>query len=41
MVGALAGYTMLGVIGFLISIPLVAVLTLILREVVLPRQANR
>ena len=36
LVGALAGYTMLGVIGFLISIPLVAVLTLILREVVLP-----
>ncbi|MGI8665384.1 MAG: AI-2E family transporter, partial [Jatrophihabitans sp.] len=41
VVGALAGYTMLGVIGFLISIPLVAVLTLILREVVLPRQAHR
>jgi predicted PurR-regulated permease PerM len=41
LVGALAGYTMLGVIGFLVSIPLVAVLTLILREVVLPRQANR
>lgn len=41
VIGALAGYTMLGVIGFLISIPLVAVLTLILREVVLPRQANR
>lgn len=41
LVGALAGYTMLGVIGFLISIPLVAVLTLILREVVLPRQAQR
>ncbi|HJQ02403.1 MAG TPA: AI-2E family transporter [Jatrophihabitans sp.] len=41
VIGALAGYTMLGVIGFLISIPLVAVLTLILREVVLPRQAAR
>jgi predicted PurR-regulated permease PerM len=41
LVGALAGYTMLGVIGFLISIPLVAVLTLIMREVVLPRQASR
>ncbi len=41
LVGALAGYTMLGVIGFLISIPLVAVITLIMREVVLPRQANR
>jgi predicted PurR-regulated permease PerM len=41
LVGALAGYTMLGVIGFLISIPLVAVITLIMREVVLPRQASR
>ncbi|MEO7262967.1 MAG: AI-2E family transporter [Jatrophihabitantaceae bacterium] len=41
LVGALAGYTTLGVIGFLISIPLVAVITLIMREVVLPRQANR
>jgi predicted PurR-regulated permease PerM len=41
LVGALVGYTVLGVIGFLISIPLVAVLTLIMREVVLPRQANR
>jgi predicted PurR-regulated permease PerM len=41
VVGALAGYTMLGVIGFLVSIPLVAVLTLILREIVLPRQASR
>ncbi|HEV2886751.1 MAG TPA: AI-2E family transporter [Jatrophihabitans sp.] len=41
LVGALAGYTMLGVIGFLISIPLVAVITLIMREVVLPRQAGR
>ena len=41
VVGALAGYTLLGVIGFLISIPLVAVITLILREVVVPRQAAR
>jgi predicted PurR-regulated permease PerM len=41
LVGALAGYTTLGVIGFLISIPLVAVITLIMREVVLPRQASR
>ncbi|MEO6504290.1 MAG: AI-2E family transporter [Jatrophihabitantaceae bacterium] len=41
LVGALAGYTTLGVVGFLISIPLVAVLTLIMREVVLPRQAAR
>jgi predicted PurR-regulated permease PerM len=41
LVGALAGYTMLGVVGFLVSIPLVAVITLIMREVVVPRQANR
>jgi len=41
VVGALAGYTMLGVIGFLVSVPVVAVLTLILREIVLPRQAAR
>jgi predicted PurR-regulated permease PerM len=41
LVGALAGYTIFGVIGFLISIPLVAVITLILREVLLPRQAAR
>lgn len=41
VIGAMAGFTMLGVIGFLISIPLVAVLTLILREVFLPRQAAR
>lgn len=41
LVGALAGYTTLGVVGFLVSIPLVAVITLIMREVVVPRQANR
>ena len=41
LVGALAGYAMLGVVGFLVSIPLVAVVTLIMREVVLPRQASR
>jgi predicted PurR-regulated permease PerM len=41
VVGALAGYTMLGVVGFLVSIPLVAVLTLILREIVVPRQQAR
>lgn len=41
VVGALAGYTLFGVIGFLLSIPLVAVLTLILREIVVPRQAAR
>jgi predicted PurR-regulated permease PerM len=41
VVGALAGYTLFGIVGFLISIPLVAVITLILREVVVPRQASR
>ncbi len=41
VIGALAGFTLFGVIGFLISIPLVAVITLILREVLLPRQAAR
>jgi predicted PurR-regulated permease PerM len=41
VVGALAGFTLLGVVGFLVSIPLVAVITLILREVVLPRQTRR
>jgi predicted PurR-regulated permease PerM len=41
LVGALAGFAIFGVIGFLISIPLVAVTTLILREVLLPRQAAR
>jgi predicted PurR-regulated permease PerM len=41
LVGALAGFAIFGVIGFLISIPLVAVTTLILREVLLPRQATR
>ena len=41
VIGALAGYTLFGVIGFLLSIPLVAVVTLILREIVLPRQAAR
>jgi predicted PurR-regulated permease PerM len=41
LVGALAGFAVFGVIGFLISIPLVAVTTLILREVLLPRQATR
>ncbi len=41
VVGALAGYTVYGVVGFLVSIPLVAVITLVLREVVVPRQAAR
>lgn len=41
VVGALAGFTLFGVVGFLVSIPLVAVITLILREVVVPRQARR
>ena len=41
IVGALAGATLLGVIGFLLAIPLVATLDLILREVVVPRQRRR
>jgi predicted PurR-regulated permease PerM len=41
LIGALAGFAIFGLIGFLISIPLVAVTTLILREVLLPRQATR
>jgi predicted PurR-regulated permease PerM len=41
IIGALAGYTLLGVIGFLVAIPLVAVIDLVLREVVVPRQRAR
>lgn len=41
IVGALVGFTLLGVIGFLLALPLVAVGDLILREVVVPRQATR
>ena len=41
IIGALAGATLLGVVGFLIAIPLVAVIDLILREVVIPRQRSR
>ncbi len=41
IVGALAGLKLLGVIGFLLALPLVAVIDLILREVVIPRQARR
>jgi predicted PurR-regulated permease PerM len=41
VLGALAGYLTLGVVGFLFSIPLVAIITLIVREAVLPRQARR
>jgi predicted PurR-regulated permease PerM len=41
IVGALAGFTLLGVIGFILAIPLVAVVNLLLREVVVPRQAAR
>ncbi len=41
ILGALAGATLLGVIGFLLAIPLVAMGDLILREVVVPRQAER
>lgn len=41
ILGALIGATLLGVVGFLLAIPLVAMGDLILREVVVPRQAER
>ncbi len=41
IIGALTGATLLGVVGFLIAIPLVAVIDLVLREVVIPRQRSR
>jgi predicted PurR-regulated permease PerM len=41
IVGALAGFQLLGVIGFLLALPLVAVIDLILREIVIPRQARQ
>jgi predicted PurR-regulated permease PerM len=41
IIGALAGATLLGVVGFLIAIPLVAVIDLVLRDVVIPRQRAR
>ncbi len=39
--GALTGATLLGVVGFLIAIPLVAVIDMVLRDVVIPRQRSR
>jgi predicted PurR-regulated permease PerM len=41
IIGALAGATLLGVIGFLLAIPLVATIALVLRDVVIPRQRKR
>lgn len=41
LLGALLGVSLLGVVGALIAIPVVAALQLILREVVLPRQDSR
>jgi predicted PurR-regulated permease PerM len=41
IIGALAGATLLGIVGFLIAIPLVAVIDLVLRDVVIPRQRSR
>jgi predicted PurR-regulated permease PerM len=38
IVGALLGFTLLGIVGALIAIPVVAAVQLIAREVVLPRQ---
>ena len=40
IIGAVAGAQLLGVIGFLLALPLVAVIDLILRELVVPRQAR-
>jgi predicted PurR-regulated permease PerM len=40
IIGVLAGAKLLGVIGFLLALPLVAVIDLILREIVVPRQAR-
>jgi predicted PurR-regulated permease PerM len=41
IIGALVGATLLGVVGFLVAIPLVAVIDLVLRDVVIPRQRRR
>ena len=41
IIGALAGATLFGVIGFLLSIPLVATGDLVVREVFIPRQRAR
>ncbi len=41
IIGALVGATLLGVFGFLLSIPLVATADLLIREVVIPRQRSR
>jgi predicted PurR-regulated permease PerM len=41
IIGALVGATLLGVVGFLLAIPLVATLDLVLRDVVIPRQRRR
>lgn len=41
LVAALLGVALMGVVGALLAIPLVAAVQLILREVVLPRQESR
>jgi predicted PurR-regulated permease PerM len=41
IIGALVGATLLGVVGFLLAIPLVATIDLVLRDVVFPRQRRR
>jgi predicted PurR-regulated permease PerM len=41
ILGALVGATLLGVVGFLLAIPLVATVNLILTDVVIPRQRRR
>ncbi|MBV9594397.1 MAG: AI-2E family transporter [Actinobacteria bacterium] len=41
IIGALIGATLLGIYGFLLSIPLVASADLLIREIVIPRQRSR
>jgi predicted PurR-regulated permease PerM len=41
IIGALAGATLFGVIGFLLAIPLVATVDLVVRDVFIPRQRAR
>jgi predicted PurR-regulated permease PerM len=41
LIGALAGGTLMGVLGVLVALPVVASLLLILREVVVPRQDSK
>jgi predicted PurR-regulated permease PerM len=40
IIGVVAGAQLFGVIGFLLALPVVAVIDLILREILIPRQAR-